>query len=103
MLQSVRCKQGVKLCDGLGARLQALQTLAFGHHLHCVHEFDPNDTDPDWDESPLPTAISRLTALSSLMLHNIYWEWCPNGLPHVPKVGSAAVVRGMSPLTEGHI
>jgi hypothetical protein len=82
-----RCRLGAKLCDGFDARVQGLQTLAFGHHSHCVHEVDPNDTDPDWDESPLPTAMSRLTALSSLMLHNLYWGWCPNGLPHLPQVG----------------
>ena len=35
---------------------------------------------------PLPAVMSRLTALSSLMLQGIGWEYAPNGLPPLPQV-----------------
>ena len=38
------------------------------------------------DGQPLPATMSRLTALTSLALHHIGWEYAPEGLPHLPQV-----------------
>lgn len=63
---------------------QALQTLALGHLTTA-----PNV--PCWspvplDGKPLPASMSRLSALSSLALHNVGWEFAPDGLPCLPQV-----------------
>lgn len=64
--------------------MQALQTLAVGQlpsREHWKH----------WSEfrgvsKPLPASMSRLTALSSLLLTNVGWEYASNGLPALPQV-----------------
>jgi hypothetical protein len=68
------------LCAGC---MQALCTLAVGH-LPC-------QASPWWTESTarkmcLPAAMSQLSALSSLTLHDFRWHYDPNGLPRLPQV-----------------
>ena len=68
--------------------VQALRTLALGHLPYDV-ELLYNKLPPtpiELDGEPLPATMSRLTALSSLALHNIGWEYNPGGLPHLPQV-----------------
>lgn len=69
--------------------MQALQTLALGYL-----PSGPNDqymqqrTSLIEADMPLPEAMSRLSALSALTLHNVGWKYPPEGLPHLPNVGT---------------
>ena len=67
--------------------VQALQTLALGYR--------PPDSgrlagvpwgDVARNARQLPAVTPHLTALSSLLLHDIGWEHAPGGLPHLPQV-----------------
>jgi hypothetical protein len=62
--------------------MQALQTLALGH-LPCCSIWK-HWSDVVHEELPLPATVSRLTALSSLLLTNVSLEYAPNGLPALP-------------------
>jgi hypothetical protein len=66
---------------------QALQTLALGYTAcHGVMKAGAPGPLITHNSRPLPAVMSRLTALSSLMLHDIGWEHAPNGLPRLPQV-----------------
>ena len=62
--------------------VQAPQTLALGNM--------PSAGGPPGtltkNASPLPSSLSRLTALTALALHDMTWEHSPDGLPDMPQV-----------------
>ena len=75
--------------------VQGLRTLALGH---LVEEDADGDicapADIGLSGQPLPTSMSKLTALSSLALHNVGWESAPDGLPCLPQVCCAGMTAG---------
>ena len=86
--------------------VQGLRTLALGHlimeDLEIIDE-DELPVDISLSGQPLPSAMSRLTALSSLALHHIGWEYAPHGLPSLPQVCFAGFsYRQCHPLSESH-
>ena len=64
--------------------MQALQTLALGQ-LPCYDQWE-HWSDVTCNPLALPKTMSRLTALSSLLLTNVSWEYDPEGLPALPQV-----------------
>lgn len=67
--------------------MQGLRTLALGHLVEDEADGQIEaPADIGLSGQPLPTSMSKLTALSSLALHNIGWESAPDGLPSLPQV-----------------
>jgi hypothetical protein len=67
--------------------VQGLRTLALGHLVEDEADGQIEaPADIGLSGQPLPTSMSKLTALSSLALHNIGWESAPDGLPSLPQV-----------------
>ena len=67
---------------------QALQTLALGNLPLACGPTAALTT----NAAPLPPSLSRLTALTSLTLHDITWEHAPAGLPDMPQVQYVAIL-----------
>lgn len=85
---------GLHLVD----HLQGLRTIALGYYLSCKeHERHNIQLAERTDAAhPLPEVVSRLTALSSLTLHNAGWKHTPDGLRHLSRVGAASSIQQTS-------
>ena len=69
--------------------MQALRTLALGNLPSGGAPFGTLTK----NARPLPPSLSRLTALTSLALHDITWEPAPDDLPSMPQVRRAIAVH----------
>ena len=81
--------------------MQALQTLAIGYLPSGFRDQYPQRPNLTEADMPLPEAMSRLSALSALTLHNVGWQYAPDGLPHLPNVSTMSARHGaplISPL-----